>query len=67
MVLRWRYVYGVIKEQLCYQRMLHVQYISFDDSLIFTTSKKQHIRPLGNMAHHHVGANCRFAAERLHD
>ena len=28
--------------------------------------EKQHIRPLGNIAHHHVGENCRFAAESLH-
>ena len=47
--------------------MLHVQYISIDDFLITTIQKKRHSRPLADLAHHRVGANCRIAAETWHD
>ena len=33
------FIYGAINKQLCYQRMLHVQYTSIDDFLITTTYK----------------------------
>ena len=47
--------------------MLHVQYITINDFLISTDIKKQHSRPLADLAHHRVGANYRLAAELLHD
>ena len=44
MILRWcydRFIYVAIIELLCYQRLLHVQYISFDD-LVITTTRDGH-------------------------
>ena len=43
----------------------------YNSSYLLITSdyysiEKQHIRPMGNPAHHHVGANCCFVAEPLH-
>ena len=37
MVVRWSYVdlyYGVIKKYLCYERVVHVRYLSIDDFVI---------------------------------
>ena len=48
-------------------RTKHIYWWLSDYYFIKKEKKKKHIRPLGNLAHHHVGANCRFAAELLND
>ena len=41
-----RFIYGVIKEYLCYERVVHVHYISIDDLVITTPlKKKRYSRP----------------------
>ena len=42
-----RFIYGVIKEYLCFERVFHVHYISIDDIVITTPLKKRYSRPLG--------------------
>ena len=53
---------GMIMLSTCASRTILI-YWSLSD---YYSIEKQHIRPLGNLAHHHVGENCRFAAEPLH-
>ena len=36
----FRFIYGVITEYLCFERVLHVHYISIDDLMITTPLKK---------------------------
>ena len=45
MALR-RLIYGVIKEYLCYKRVIHIHYITIDDLGITIPLKKQFSRPL---------------------
>ena len=47
--------------------MSHVQYMSIDEFSDYYHIEKQYNRPLADLAHHRVGANCHFAAEPLHD
>ena len=54
-----------MKEWLYCQRMLHVQYISIVLMTFLLLLHRKNICSLGNLAHHHVGANCHFAAEPL--
>ena len=55
---------GIIMLSMYASCTIHI----YDDFLITTTLKKnQHNRPLADLAHHRVGANCHFAAEPLHD
>ena len=61
-----RFIYGAIKEWLCYQRMLHAQYIcivDYSDYYYKGQGKKKHNRRLADLAHHPAWASCRFAAE----
>ena len=74
MVVRRRYanfIYGVIKEYLCNERVVHVHYISIDDLVITTPMKNDiDIAALWSCSDRpgtsRVGAICRFAAEPLH-
>ena len=64
-----RFIYGVMKEYLCYERVLHVHYMSIIDDLVITTPLKSDIAALwscsGRPGASRVGARCRFAAEPL--
>ena len=64
-------IYGLTKEYLCFERVLHVHYISIDDSVIIAPLKKKTIKPplwscSGRTGASRVRARCRFAAEPLH-
>ena len=63
-----RFIYGTVKEYLCYERVLHVQDTSVDDSLIYYYIEKT-IKPPsgGGLGASSVGASCHFSAEPLHD
>ena len=52
-----RFIYGVIKEYLCYERVLHVHYISIDDLVITTPLKKRYSCPVVDLVHLVLGQN----------
>ena len=68
-----RFIYGVIKNNLCNERLVHVHYVAIDDLVITTPleKKKNDIAALwscsGKTQCISVRARCRrFAAEPLH-
>ena len=64
----YRFINGVTKELLCYQRMLHVQYISIDDFLITPIYIEKTIYPpSGERSASSCWGKLSLAAEPLHD
>ena len=43
-----RFIYGVIKKYLCFEREVHVHYVSIDDLVITTPLKKNDIAALSS-------------------
>ena len=64
-----RFIYGVIKKYLCYERVVHVRYVSIDDLVITTPLEKRYSALwscCGRPGASRVEERCRFSAEPLH-